>query len=193
MHDAKHTWFLEWNPAWQTFGNLEEYIQHEGPIPTNPSHDLVHLILGAHGGLPWLPYRDRVQSYMAEYNAVLLENLYHLCCPTHTYTGEQVWQELRRYMQWFVDVHYAPFPCSAADAWAAFQTALNVERALHWFPLFGQMRWMELHQTDYRQKHHQLTFYSHENPLQTRTLTFPKAWIDRVKKALILVKERQTL
>jgi hypothetical protein len=68
-----------WSPQHQLFSCDGAKLEGHGYIQTNPSHDLVHLLIAANGNMPWQPVESREQTCFAEYNAVMLEHLLVNC------------------------------------------------------------------------------------------------------------------
>ncbi len=50
-----------WSPQRQSFACDQDVSDGHGAIPTDPSHDLAHLIIAANGGMAWQPQGDRTQ------------------------------------------------------------------------------------------------------------------------------------
>jgi hypothetical protein len=110
---------------------------------TDPSHDLVHLILAANGGLPWLPSGERDLVCLAEYNAVLLENLYDKSYNSARFgvpAPEQTLAEAVKHLRWFVEEHYKPFPCSPEEAYRRFCRRVDPETVTRLFPYYFDLK-----------------------------------------------------
>jgi len=158
-----------WSPQYQVFSCDDLKLEGRGYIPTNPSHDLVHLFLAANGGILWLPVQNREQTCFAEYNAVMLEHLLINCfnaAVLGSIPTQQIIPESRRYLRWFVDVHYAPFPVSEEEAFRRFATPLNVELITRLFPYFYIVRAWECFSFDYRSEIYDLEFTSEDDPIR---------------------------
>jgi len=128
-----------WSPTKQMFTCDNVGIENQSSTPTNPSHDLAHLIVAANGGLPWLPKGERHLICLAEYNAVLLENLFDKTCNAvvfGTFASHETLAETHKYMDWFVNEHYAPFPISAEAAYQCFCYQVNPFIITRLFPYY---------------------------------------------------------
>ena len=132
-----------WGAEYQVFiCDAERFESNARPI-TAPSHDLVHLILAANGGLPWLPSGEREQVCLAEYNAVLLENLYdksYTAARLEVPVPEQPLAEAVKYLRWFVEQHYKPFPCSPEEAYRRFCRRIDPETVTRLFPYYFNIK-----------------------------------------------------
>ncbi|MGR3279117.1 hypothetical protein ACSYAD_29050 [Acaryochloris marina NIES-2412] len=156
-----------WSPQKQLFRCGEESIENEEPINTDPSHDLVHLIVAACGTLPWLPRGDRALVCIAEYCAVLLENLFDKTCNSvifRTDVNYASFAESVKYMDWFVNEHYAPFPISANAAYQRFCRYINPFIVSRLFPYYFQVKRYERTHENYRQAKYQFSFTSIDQP-----------------------------
>jgi hypothetical protein len=158
-----------WSPQYQIFSCDDSKLEGRGYIPTNPSHDLVHLFLAANGGIPWLPVKSREQTCFAEYNAVILEHLLNNCFNAvvlRCLSSQQIIPEVRKFMGWFVSVHYAPFPVSEEEAFRRFAVPLNVDLIVRLFPYFYIVRAWECFSLDYRNEVYDLEFTSEDDPVR---------------------------
>ena len=181
-------WQMDWSPRGQYFGNGKEGHKNKGEIGTNPSHDLVHIILGAHGGIPWLPYKERETTCYVEYNAVLLENVFNHCMPGAYGHPQKAVEATRQHLLWFCNVHFAPFPCTEKEAFAKFASAVDPDTILRLFPFYGELRWQECTDPHYRKRRYQISFSPEDDPKEKVGKTFPSAWLELVKEALALMQ-----
>lgn len=102
--------------------------RHKGPTNTYPTHDLAHVIVAASSNLSWLPTATGDELRMAEYNAVLMENLFDKTLYFVKHKKPDIDTILRpalKYPRWFVDKHFAPFRYQRKKLTAAFATALT--------------------------------------------------------------------
>ena len=134
---------FHWGPERQVFLCDAERFESNAKPPTDPSHDLVHLIVAANGGLPWLPSGERDQVCLAEYNAVLLESLYDKSCNSAKLgvpAPERTLAEAVRHLRWFVEEHYKPFPCSPEEAYRRFCRRVDPETVTRLFPYYFDIK-----------------------------------------------------
>lgn len=160
---------FHWKPAEQEFACDGEHFQVTGLATTDPSHDLVHLILAANGGLPWMPLGEREQVCFAEYNAVLLENIYDktynsvtlgMPAPEHT-IGEAL-----KHLRWFVEQHYHPFPVSAEEAYRRFCRDIDAETVTRLFPYYFDLKRRERQNPGgFRNQEYRVDFTSEDDPV----------------------------
>lgn len=156
-----------WSPNQQRFSCDEIVSEGHGPICTDPSHDLVHLIVAANRNMPWLPHGERDLVCWAEYNAVFLENLFDKTCnaivfstsATHDALAETV-----KYMDWFVSEHYAPFPASSALAVRRFCQQVDPFLVTQLFPYYLDLKRYERTHSNYRDAEYKLDFTSSDRP-----------------------------
>jgi hypothetical protein len=156
-----------WSPNKQRFSCDEVVSEGHGPICTDPSHDLVHLIVAANGNLPWLPHGDRDLVCFAEYNAVLLENLFDKTCNAIAFGTSAIHEtlvEAFKYMDWFVGEHYAPFPTSNRVAFSRFCQQINPLLVTQLFPYYFYVKRYERTQSNYREAEYQIDFTSGDRP-----------------------------
>jgi hypothetical protein len=128
---------LLWTAERQQFSFGERSYDWEGPIGTEPEHDLAHLLIAANGGgMEWLPTGERDQICMAEYNAVLLENfLLHVNA-----SREQPLVDAVKHSRWFCDKHYAPFPVSSEMAFHAWLSRIDPRAIARLSPIYFEMQ-----------------------------------------------------
>lgn len=156
-----------WSPNRQRFACDETASEGHGTICTDPSHDLVHLIVAANEKMFWLPHGERDAVCWAEYNAVFLENLFDKTCNAIAFgTAAKVdaLQETIQYMDWFVSEHYAPFPVAAPLAVRRFCEQIEPFRVACLFPYYLQLKTHERTNNDYRSGQYQLEFTSRDRP-----------------------------
>ncbi|MGQ9838460.1 MAG: hypothetical protein ACUVRV_11000 [Cyanobacteriota bacterium] len=158
-----------WSPQYQLFSCDGLKLEGHGYIQTNPSHDLVHLLIAANGNMPWQPVDTREQTCFAEYNAVMLEHLLVNCfnaAAVGSMAAEQIIPEARKFLKWFVSDHYAPFPVSEEEAFRRFAEHLDIEQIVRLFPYFYDLRAWEWLSPNYRNEIYDLEFTSEDNPVQ---------------------------
>lgn len=112
-----------WSPERQEIFHKRKVYAHEGLTNTPPSHDLAHLIVAMSSNLHWLPQGQTDRIRLAEYNAVLLEHLLansYDCIVMRTISADRVLPKTLAHARWFVEVHYAPFPVAAEEAYRQF-------------------------------------------------------------------------
>lgn len=163
---ASHLSFY-WSLDKQQFTCDEVNYQHSGTISTTPSHDLVHLIVAANGGLLWLPSGERKLSCLAEFNAVFLENLFSFIYDAVVIRQSeptQVLEQVFKYMQWFVEQHFAPFPVSFEEACQQFLLGIKPAIISHLFPYYAIVRQYERDCSAYREAEYQLSFTAADQP-----------------------------
>jgi precorrin-6B methylase 1 len=158
---------MKWTPAKQviSFGNSEFY--HDGPITTDPSHDLAHLIIAANGNLYWSPQGDRETLKLAEYNAVFLEhllnNIYN-CVVSQKQSELDAFSQTLAHARWFVEKHFAPFPLSPEEAYCQFCRHIDPEMIVGLSPYFFEQKRAERNNSDYKRMSWMLTIYSNDRP-----------------------------
>lgn len=159
---------FQWKPNSQLFACDDCVSEFQGTTNTEPSHDLVHVIVAACGQLPWQPKGPRELVCMAEYNAVLLENLFDKTCNAvvfGTTTDANTLAATIAHMEWFVNQHYAPFPISAAAALQRFLRFVDPFVVSRLFPYYLVVKRYERTHADYRQAEYQLQFTSQDQPV----------------------------
>jgi hypothetical protein len=114
---------MSWRPDRQTiYRDAESYV-HDGPIHTDPSHDLAHLLIAASGSLPWRPAGEDSQIRFAEYNAVFLETLLdeaYNCVVFRSIDAGSILKRCLKHARWFVEEHFIPFPIPAEESYRRF-------------------------------------------------------------------------
>jgi hypothetical protein len=158
-----------WSPQHQLFSCDGVKFEKYSYIQTNPTHDLVHLFIAANGNIPWLPVMNREQTCFVEYNTVLLEHLLNNCfnaAALRCISAQQVIPETRKFLHWFVSVHYAPFPVSEEEAFRRFVKPLNIGLIVRLFPYFYSLRAWECFSLDYRVDTYDLEFTSEDDPVR---------------------------
>lgn len=157
---------IPWHTSFPSHTCGEVVYENQGTISTDPSHDLVHLIVAA-SGLPWLPQTERLMSCLAEYNAVFLETLFDKACNAFVFQSapaSDVLPEVLERMQWFVEEHFAPFPMSAAAAHEQFCSQINPFTVSRLFPFYLATKQYERTHSTYRESEYQLNFDSTDQP-----------------------------
>jgi hypothetical protein len=145
---------LSWRPDRQIIYHKSHVFVHKGPTNTDPSHDLAHLLLAASGGLGWLPVGEIDDVRVAEYNAVFLENLFHnshACIVFRSIEPNAILPLTIKYVRWFVEKHFAPFPLTAEEAYRQFCWGLNAAELTKLSPMFFYQKQNEQH-GDYKKK-----------------------------------------
>jgi len=158
---------FHWSSTAQVFACDAVSFSNSGMPTTEPSHDIVHLIVAANGGLPWLPERQRNLACLSEYNTVLLENLFDRICNLvifKTSTSVQILAETLEHMRWFVEKHFAPFPVSSAEAYQRFCQNIDPFVVSRLFPYYLVLKKYEKNSPNYRQAEFKLTFTSADQP-----------------------------
>jgi len=158
---------MNWTPEMQSISCGEREFIHDGPIETDPSHDLAHLLIAANGNLPWAPEGGKDTIKLAEYNAVFLEHLF-----ANTYQSvvakdrddQEVFSRTMAYARWFVEKHFAPFPVSAKKAYCQFCLHINAETVAGLSPYFFEQKRAERTNPDYRLKSWVLWIKSNDWP-----------------------------
>ncbi|NJK63491.1 MAG: hypothetical protein HC921_13120 [Synechococcaceae cyanobacterium SM2_3_1] len=157
-----------WSPETQHFAcNGEELIGH-GFIQTDPTHDLVHLLVAANGNLHWQPSDNRDQTCFAEYNAVLLEhiltNTFYVALQGSQDT-ETIVPQATKYMRWFVSEHYTPFPVNEKAAYLNFSEHLNTDLIVRLSPYFFAIKFVEYVNPEFRFVEYDFEFTSEDDPV----------------------------
>ena len=156
-----------WTPAAQMMSDGQAGFTHDGAINTEPSHDLTHLIIAANGSLDWKPAGPRPSICRAEYNAVMLENLYdRIYRASHTRERElsMIVPEVITHGHWFVTAHFAPFPATSPDAWGAFCRGIDPELCARLSPYFYAMKHAEETDSTHMDKTWTSRFRATDNP-----------------------------
>src|SRR5437588_13025353 len=94
-----------WSPERQAVYCDNDAFTHQGQTPTDPSHDLAHLLIAASGTLPWKPGGWRKKAKLAEYNAFLIENILDLtynCVICRSIHVDEVLPKALSRARWFV-------------------------------------------------------------------------------------------
>ncbi|MBD2578755.1 hypothetical protein [Oscillatoria sp. FACHB-1406] len=156
-----------WSPNQQRFACNDVAIEGFGEICTDPSHDLVHLIIAANDNMFWLPRGERDAVCWAEYNAVFLENLFDKTCNAiafGTSSNPDAFGETVKYMDWFVNQHYAPFPVSATLAVRHFCEQIDPFLVACLFPYYLYLKTYERTHSNYRSGQYELDFTARDRP-----------------------------
>lgn len=158
---------FSWSATKQLFACNDVFYANHGPTPTSPSHDLVHLLVAANGGLAWLPQKNRSLACFAEYNAVFLETLFDRTCNLLVFQTTAVSDTLAvtlKHMDWFVNEHFAPFPTTAKAAYQQFCQHINPFLICRLFPYYLATKLYERSQPDHREAAYELSFTSTDQP-----------------------------
>lgn len=158
---------FHWGPQQQRFCCDDQFLEGHGTILTDPSHDLVHLIIAANGQLAWQPTSDRNHTCMAEYNAVLLEHIFvntFDCITLKSIPESEIWPKSRQFMQWFTRDHYAPFPMTEEEAAEQFLDRINPKLVSRLFPYFFSLKFRERTDPTYRRADYHFLFTSEDDP-----------------------------
>jgi hypothetical protein len=146
---------MNWTPDAQSLFFGEQHFTHVGPIRTDPSHDLAHLIVAANGNLPWAPKGDRETIKLAEYNAVFLEHLLNNIFNSVVslkLTEQEVFPRTLKHARWFVERHFAPFPISAEEAFGELCRQIDLEVIVGLSIYFFRQKFAERSNPDYKIK-----------------------------------------
>ncbi len=155
-----------WTPGAQLMAHGSEAFTHDGPINTEPSHDLAHLIVAANGTLQWRPAGSQPEICFAEYNAVMLEHLYdrvYRSLMGREFAPAQIIPGLLSHGSWFVTKHFTPFPATPKVAAEKFRSALT-PRALALAPYFFDMKNSERGDAGHMQKTWTARFGADDRP-----------------------------
>ena len=158
---------MRWEPNFQVFYGSGKIFANNGTTNTVPTHDLAHLLIGACGNLEWCPEGGQEEVRLAEYYAVFIENLFdkvHGHTVNGTYKRDTVLHESIEYARWFVDVHYAPFPIPAEEAYRRFCRHMDVAAIVRLSPLFFALKHVERTFPEYRDQIWELHFNTHDAP-----------------------------
>jgi len=144
---------MSWTPEFQSIAFGQARFSHHGTIGTDPSHDLAHLLIAASGNMPWAPEGDDATIRIAEYNAVLIENI--LDKTFHALLARRLKDDLAltqaaAHAAWFVEEHFAPFPISAEEAYRQFARDIDSDAIVRLSPYFFRMKLGERNATDFR-------------------------------------------
>ncbi len=158
---------MRWEPGRQFFYGAGKVFANAGVTQTVPTHDLAHLMIGACGNLEWCPEGGDRDVRLAEYYAVFLENLFdkiygHMV--VGSFEAERTLHESIEYARWFVEVHYAPFPLPAEEAYRRFCWNLDIDAAVRLSPLFFALKSVERTFPQYRDQIWELHFNTGDAP-----------------------------
>jgi len=156
-----------WSPSRQFFACDDVYYENQGSTPTDPSHDLVHLIVAANGGLAWLPQKERSLACLAEYNAVFLETIFNKTCDLMSFgtsSSTELLVETLDYMKWFVEQHFSPFPMSTEAAYSQFCRQIDPFIVSRLFPYYLSVKRYEKEHSNHRESEYQLSFTATDQP-----------------------------
>lgn len=150
-----------WTPDEQALYGADGMYRHKGPTNTYPTHDLAHVIVAASSNLSWLPTATGDELRMAEYNAVLMENLFDKTLYFVKHKKPDIDTILRpalKYLRWFVDKHFAPFPIPAEEAYRRFCNSIDEESVVRLSPYFFNLSMAQSNQPDFMQKTWRISF-----------------------------------
>jgi hypothetical protein len=122
---------MVWAPEGQYLAYGGHEYKHKGTTRTHPSHDIAHLLVALTTSLPWLPGQTSPDVKKAEYNAVFLEHFLDNVYNSSTLGSidpQTIVTKTLEYMQWFVTVHYAPFPGTPYQAFCELYDGLDATR-----------------------------------------------------------------
>lgn len=158
---------MRWEPNFQVFYGSGKIFANNGTTNTVPTHDLAHLLIGACGNLPWCPEGGQEEVRLAEYYAVFIENIFdkvyaHII--NGTFNRDTTLYEAITYARWFVDVHYAPFPIPAEEAYRRFCRNMDVAAIVRLSPLFFALKHVERTFPAYRDQIWELHFNTEDAP-----------------------------
>jgi hypothetical protein len=158
---------MRWEPNFQVFYGSGKIFANNGTTNTVPTHDLAHLLIGACGNLQWCPEGGQEDVRLAEYYAVFIENLFDKVygyMVAGAYNRDTVLYESISYARWFVDVHYAPFPIPAEEAYRRFCKHMDIDAIVRLSPLFFALKHVERTFPAYRDQIWELHFNTHDAP-----------------------------
>lgn len=156
-----------WAPGGQLMSDGSQAFAHDGPINTEPSHDLAHMIVAANGGLQWKPAGTQPSICYAEYNAVMLEHLYDKVYRARVgreLADGAVVPSLVDHGRWFVTKHFTPFPTSPEKALAQFARGMNPEVAGRLGAHFFDMKHAERQDPGHMGRTFSARFRASDNP-----------------------------
>jgi precorrin-6B methylase 1 len=153
--EASAKYAMNWTPEMQSISVDGQNFVHDGPIKTDPSHDLAHLMIAANGNLLWAPEGRSDAIKLAEYNAVFLEHLLN-----NTYNGvlaksndgTALFLQTLAHARWFVEEHFAPFPIPSEEAYCQFCWHIDDEMIVRLSPYFFNQKRAERDDTNYKLK-----------------------------------------
>jgi len=156
---------MSWSKNKQSFYCGDKTFTNDGPICTFPSHDLIHLLVATSGNLPWMPVGDDKLVRLAEYNAVFLENLCkHAFEYVETNVRADIISTVKKYMKWFVEEHYAPFPITYNTAYYHFCSKINASVIVRLCPLIFQQLKKEK-KDSFLDAEHEISFRLTDTPI----------------------------
>ncbi len=156
-----------WSPGGQLMSDGVQAFAHDGPINTEPSHDLAHMIVAANGGLQWRPAGPQPSICHAEYNAVMLEHLYDKVYRSRVgseFGSDAIVPSLVDHGRWFVTKHFTPFPTSPEKALAQFARGMNPEVAGRLGAYFFDMKHAERQDPAHMGRTFSARFRASDNP-----------------------------
>lgn len=157
-----------WAPGGQLMSDGVQAFAHDGPINTEPSHDLAHLIVAANGGgLQWRPAGTQPSICYAEYNAVMLEHLYDKVYRSRVgreFADHAIVPSLVDHGRWFSTKHFTPFPTSPERALAQFARGMSPEVAGRLGAYFFDMKHAERRDPGHMGRTFNARFRASDNP-----------------------------
>jgi len=158
---------MRWEPNFQVFYGSGKIFANNGTTNTVPTHDLAHLLIGACGNLPWCPEGGQEEVRLAEYYAVFIENIFDKVYGyifAGNFNRDKALHEAITYARWFVDVHYAPFPIPAEEAYRRFCKHMDVDAIVRLSPFFFALRHVERTFPAYRDQTWEIHFNTADAP-----------------------------
>jgi hypothetical protein len=142
MQNVNAMYEIIWTKSYQRFGCATKIYEHNGEISTDPSHDLAHLLIASCSSLEWYPSGTDEQLRLAEYNAVLLENILDRSYSAASQPGLEagIIDGAINHARWFVENHYSPFPISAEEAYRRFCFRIRLEDLVRLSPYFFKQK-----------------------------------------------------
>lgn len=158
---------MSWESKRQVISCDSQIFIHDGPIATNPSHDLAHLLIAANGELPWRPDGEDVLVRLAEYNAVFIEHLFnesYNCVVDRSIKPKAILSAVLCYTRWFVERHFAPFPVWSEEAYRRLCWNLDISVMGRLSPHYYDVRRKERRPPALRAQEYSLSFTSADCP-----------------------------
>lgn len=178
---------VDWFPERQTVSCRGEIYEHEGETNTDPSHDLVHALLGATAdALPWRPAGTADDVRLAEYYVALLQHLLDGIF-TRARIGAVDDANLKNAVEdtighgrWLVAKYYAPFPLPSEEAQQRFFTGVDWPALVRLSPLFFAQKRIELTDPGYRERSWRFEFLPGDHPQSDGSDSVFRAALSRI-------------